>query len=575
LSEILTKDLSNENMCDSIIESILECILSLPVKTAHYATLIGNLSLTKNVIGEKFSREIKKQFEASMKAGNWILSKLCVKIFAELTNAHVVHVDTLIKLYKTLMTFAMTVEFDARLHVSFMYLIVATLPNCHVLRESNPEEFDEILKFTYRQFEKRKGSQSKSFAFVKRDWLDSMWNQLQSIKDWQTIGVFRPYLKFEKLMSHETVSDQFSDFVIPSQDEIKPFSRNRIGLRLEKDPNMEPIDEFILEEHINDILFFYYKHSHDDCAQALIQLCQKTTTSLILIDIVLSNLFLQKPILPKLYFETILYDFTKFDKRTTLMLIKYIDSVFILMDDLAIDCYDRFVEFFGFLLAQVNYQWVWGNWATVLKTPNTTQYRFLVDVFHLLKRECQHSTLKHLTPQEFHGLIGSAPIPAEITSKEVIKLANLFWEEKPSTEVEFLIQDGKFSQLQLFQGLLLAGKTFSHLMNILSRHQMVFVSHSSNKVELLDLVFSHWNNSNQWIQICIEKWIEFKILSLRDVVEYFVSKGGNLDAKWIRDIVCLMLSKSISKDDYLLCQNTFNKKEHNLILTKIATLEQN
>lgn len=213
------------------------------------------------------------------------------------------------------------------------------------------------------------------FGNQKEDYLEIMWQQLKSCKeqDWRVSSILKPYLAFESKLSKEKKNQDslLKDFKIP---ELNPsvklvrLCKGRLGLyestEMDDDFKVSPIDKFVVEEYIGDTLYFY-NINHQDCVTQLLNLPIRFQYEHLLIDVIFGHMLL----LPKSPFRLVYYGVVlvnlckeKSNNNVIPMIARYIDLLFEKADQLDIESYDRFAEWFAFHLSNFDYKWNWDIW---------------------------------------------------------------------------------------------------------------------------------------------------------------------------------------------------------------------
>lgn len=537
---------------DFILKSVLECSLSLPLKTPYYASLVGLICLSRPKFGYDVVTETKQALIEKMKQGEWMKVKLVLRFLCELTNYYLLSTEYLVIIFKQLCKYLLNSKYTFPLKDTITYLIISNLPWCgKVLDLEQKEDLNLIINSLSSYMNFRKIGNLKSFSFQKDDYLNMMWKQLSTLQKqgWKVQCLIKPY--FENLSKIQyQLNDQFKDFQMTDFDGfLKPIQKNRIGLKLDEDEKKKPIDYFLIEELINDVLYFYNPFGFLEASKALFSIPYKYSYQESLIDTLFSNILQINIQFPLIYYNFIIINLSENTKFVSL-LIDYIDNLFVLLDEMDIEVYDRFCEFLSFILNHFNLKWIWGNWIHILSKSETIQYQFLKDLFQELLKFVSYDKLIGEIPLEFHSLIPLNPLPISIElSQDQLIIIESFKNLKDLEK--------SFNQKDLIYAFLYCGKSFSHIMNLLSKYSSLFENE-----EMIFSIFNYWRDNKQMIEILIDKCLEYKVINLESLFTFIFNQKNFLENKWIWNIIYNIFKKDST------CLDIFTRKISSLLSNK-------
>lgn len=564
LSGSLLNDL--DDYYQYILKCIMKCALNLALKPQYYASLIALICLQRPKFGYDIITETKKEFLEGIKQGEWMKVKLTLRFICELTNYYVLGSDYLILIFKSLLKYLSNSKYIFTLKDTICYIIIANLPWCgRVLNIEKQEDLNSIIESLSNYMNYRKMNTLKSFSFQKDDFLSMMWKQLLTLQKstWKVQSLIKPNFENCSKIQYQ-LNDQFKQFTLDDFDVLlKPIQKNRIGLKLDEDEKKKPIDYFLIEEYINDVVYFYNPFGHMEATKALNFIPYRYGYLESLIDTLFSNILQINLQFPLIYYNLIIIDLSENPKFVSL-LIDYIDNLFVLLDEMDIEIYDRFCDFLAFILNHFNLKWIWGNWVHILSKTETIQYQFLKDLFEELLRYVSFDKLKGEIPNEFYPLLPNEPIPISL------ELSN---DQKVIIEQLTHLQDlkGSNNMYDLIYSFLYSSKSISHFMNLLSKYHKVFENQNE---EMIKGIFNYWKNNHQMIEISIEKCLEYKIISPESLYQYIFSLK-DLSSKWIWCIIYNTLKKETNSLEIFTKKISHLLNYHNITNRCIPILRKN
>ena len=157
-----------------------------------------------------------------------------------------------------------------------------------------------------------------------------MWSQIKYFKDstWKQTAIPKTYLLLENKKPKQHSLEELPPMNPASRNVDYRFfkgdlnlfkqQQQQIGAGAEDIPSMTPIDRLIVQEYIEDTLYFF-NPSHKECVkQLLLRVPVKFNCDYALIDFILSQLFLlPSPPFKMVYYGVILVDLCRAEPRIT------------------------------------------------------------------------------------------------------------------------------------------------------------------------------------------------------------------------------------------------------------------
>lgn len=475
--------------------------------------------------------------------------------------------------------------------------------------EQLPEDIDRLLVGIQAYFSIRRHLIDSGFSiFVDiakdhtsndKDFLEDLWGRIQDLSNngWKLESVPRPYLSFEaQLVAGK--SHDFGPIICPEQPRLPSttssvaFGRQKHEADLKypqrnrklnifpqnKIEDLAPIDQFIMEEYLLDILLFL-NGCRKECAAYMVGLPVPFRYEYLMAELVFSQLLLlPQPRFKSTYYALVIMDLCKaLPGAFPAVVAGAVRALFDKIAELDTECRARLILWFSHHLSNFQFIWPWEEWAYVLELSKWAPQRVFVQ--EVLEREVRLSYwekikqsvenapgLEELLPpkggpnfrynaengrnkaewlalsEELNGLVRGRQTVREIIS----------WVEEnviPVHGLEVTIQ-------VVIQTLLNIGaKSFTHLMTVLERYGQVIAKvcpDEDRQVMLINEVSTFWRNSTQMTAIAIDRMMGYRLISNLAIVRWVFS-SENVDQFHTSDRPWEILRNAVSKTYNRIC----------------------
>eukprot|EP01080_Neovahlkampfia_damariscottae_P004744 gene4744-8326_t len=528
-----------------IIDSVSTCITELPCKTKIYAELIHLISYKEPKFPTLLIDNLNILLEENLKNGNWIKMKLILRFLFQLEQFSLFSYEDVSSLLSTF--FSKTKEENTTTDIkdSFCYIVISTLPWVSKVSKEFIEEIEDYLD----DRNKKKFSSLKGLSKNQNDFLKTIWNQIKKqiqIKETSTGDVEEENFKSLKKFEISIKTDDTSK---------KEYYRNILSI---EDDTISMEDNFFIEEYIFDILFLYNKHGYKECVNALLQInFHDLDINVKIIDIIFSELFL----LPNLNFSEVYYFLlicelcerrVEFSRITYRYILYFFDKI----EEMDSQIRDRFCSYLAFHLDYFNFQFNWKKFEFNFddEKKNFKQINFLKDLFEEMLNLSFFEKLIEYIPNSFHSLF---PLKKQIDLKSKNEQVIMTMKERKSN---FEIKNLNIEKNDLLKSILYLGSTsYSHLQTFIKRYIELIKEMEMNDV--LNYTKEFWNCSNQMLKITFEIYVELKVVSSLDLLNWVINQNDfDFDRKFIWDLIFSLLKKIDNPTIELL--NSISKKSN-------------
>lgn len=587
---VLSREL--EHYRDDILELLLQCAELLPHKVPFYGLLVGLINLEK----EDFAKEIvdisHTKFQDAIDVGNCDRIRISMRFLICLMCSNVISPSSMIEIFETLLSSAATtVDEDAgnpcwQARADFyISCILSCLPwGGAELNEQVPDEFERVMVGIQSYLSIRRYSPDVFFSVFdtdsdstpdRKDFLEDLWDRIQvlSHNGWKTDSVPRPYLAFEAQLvdgktytlpptncsSQSTVSSMRSNVSIEREKHDAELKYPRRLRRLSIFPSnkfesMQPVDHFVVEEYLLDVLLFF-NGCRKECATYLVGLPVPFRYEYLMAETIFSQLLL----LPQAPFKSLYYTLVIIDLCKALpgafpaVVAGAVRALFEKIADLDMECRTRLILWFSHHLANFQYIWPWEEWAYVKDLPKWAPQRVFVQ--EILEREIRLSYFDKIKQS-----IENAPALEELLPpkggpcfkystendqggeghKLSLELNNMVKGKKTTREIILWIEEvlipvhgNLFASEVVIQTLLdIGSKSFTHLITVLERYGLVVAKLCTDidmQVRVINEVTSYWKNNTQMIAITIDRMMGYRLISNLAIVSWVFSEANVTD----------------------------------------------
>ncbi|CAI5459427.1 unnamed protein product [Closterium sp. Yama58-4] len=319
----------------------------------------------------------------------------------------------------------------------FVFCVLACLPfTAQDWQESHPDELASLLAAAQGYMEARSPLIFPALAVFEpqpndttppQDYLEELWDRIKAIKEdsWKAESVPRPHVAVKERLS-SSMRHPLGLFTPPppppaatpldadaDMDEgdgehkqtraaarqrfeaLQQFPPPRIGrLKLfppaKTDATMSPIDRFVVQEYLLDVLF-YMNGSRKECASYLVGLPVPFRYEYVMAETVFSQLLLlPRPPFRPIYYTIVLVDLCKaLPGAFPAVLAGAVRALFSRAAIMDVECRTRVIQWLAHHLSNFAFVWPWAAWAAVARQPEWAPQRVFVS--EVLEREIRLS----------------------------------------------------------------------------------------------------------------------------------------------------------------------------------------
>lgn len=429
--------------------------------------------------------------------------------------------------------------------------------------------------------------------------MEDLWGRIQDLSNngWKLESIPRPYLSFEAQLvagkSHDlgpiNCPEQPS---LPATASSVSYGRQKHDADLKypqrirklnifpqnKLEDLAPIDQFIMEEYLLDILLFL-NGCRKECAAYMAGLPVPFRYEYLMAETVFSQLLLlPQPRFKPIYYALVIMDLCKaLPGAFPAVVAGAVRALFDKIAELDMECRTRLILWFSHHLSNFQFIWPWEEWAYVLELPKWAPQRvFVQEVLEREVRLCYLEKIKQsienapgleelLPPKGGPNFRYSAEngrnkaewlalsedlngmVRGRQTAREIIS-----WIDENVAPVH-----GLDVTLQVvIQTLLNIGsKSFTHLMTVLERYGQVIAKvcpDEDRQAMLISEVSTFWKNSTQMTAIAIDRMMGYRLISNLAIVKWVFSPV-NVDQFHTSDLSWEILRNAVSKTYNRIC----------------------
>lgn len=385
---------SMESKKSDLLRLLLSNVAKHPMQSATYATFVGLLNVKSHVFGSESVAKAMQQFMLALYEGSWERAQGLIMFMANLVNANVVTVESMLQLLNALADVCEEEDALKGRRDFHAQLVLITLPM--VGRELyEKREMGLQLLIKRMQVYVKKDRNNAGVVQLLRIWnygempqhesLDLLWQQILRLQrdHWIEHQIQRPYVAFDERLS--TAMQHHLSVLKPPKHLAEPSIRyprerlvfhlfeliefpNRLSLPEEVD-----IERYVLEAHIRELLQLHHLE-RKKCAERMLAYCS-TKPKLALEHCVIEVLLGEMLLLPSssyitLNYGAIIIELCRLDQiKFTRIVALAADMLFNQLESMSVTSFDRFVNWFSHHLSNFRYQWNWQDWESCTKLP--------------------------------------------------------------------------------------------------------------------------------------------------------------------------------------------------------------
>ncbi|KAH9790037.1 nuclear cap-binding protein subunit 1 [Citrus sinensis] len=561
-----------EHSSDDVPHYIINCAEQIPHKIPLYGTL------------------------DALDSGNCDRIRILMRFLTVMMCSKILQPGSLVVVFETLLSSAATTVDEDKGNPSwqaradfYVTCILSCLPwGGAELIEQVPEEIERVMAGLEAYLSIRRHTSDTGLSFfeeddesgkglVEKDFLEDLWHRVQALSSngWKLDSVPRPHLSFEaQLVSGK--SHEFGPISCPEQPDVptavsgithgkqkhdaelkypQRIRRLNIFPASKSEVDMQPIDRFILEEYLLDVLLFF-NGCRKECAFYMVNLPVPFRYEYLMAETIFSQA------LPGAF---------------PAVVAGAVRALFEKIADLDMECRIRFILWFSHHLSNFQFIWPWEEWAYVLDLPKWAPQRVFVQ--EVLEREVRLSywdkvkqsienapALEELLPpkggpnfkysmedgrerSEEHAL--SAELTNKVKGRQTAREI-IVWVEESVYPIHGL---GVTIKVVVQTLLDIGSKSFTHLITVLERYGQVISKicpDHDKQLMLIEEVSLFWKNNTQNAAISIDRMMGYRLISNLAIVRWVFSPE-NIDQFHTSDRPWEVLRNAVSKTYNRIC----------------------
>ncbi|KAA8527195.1 hypothetical protein F0562_008576 [Nyssa sinensis] len=387
-----------EHSGNDILAYLLQCAEQLPHKTPLYGTLVGLLNLENEDFVKKVVENTQTNLQDALDYGNCNGIRLLMRFLTVMVCSKVLQPSSLVVVFETLLSSAATTVDEEKGNPSwqaradfYITCILSCLPwGGAELVEQVPEEIERVMVGIEAYLRIRRRVSDVAFsvfedtdepekAIGEKDFLEDLWGRIQDLSNngWKLDSVPRPHLPFEAQLvagkSHDVgpiscpeqpdLPVALSGITYGKQKheaELKyPQRIRRLNIfPTSKTEDLQPIDRFVVEEYLLDVLLFL-NGCRKECASYMVGLPVPFRYEYLMAETIFSQLLLlpQPPFKP-MYYTLVIIDLCKaLPGAFPAVVAGAVRALFDKIADLDMECRTRLILWFSHHLS--NFQFIW------------------------------------------------------------------------------------------------------------------------------------------------------------------------------------------------------------------------
>ncbi|XP_054800174.1 nuclear cap-binding protein subunit 1 [Prosopis cineraria] len=600
-----------EHSESDVLQFLLDCAEQLPHKISLYGTVIGLINLEHEDFVRKLVEKTQTDFQDALNCGNCNRVRILMRLMTVMMCSKVLQPSSLVVVFETLLSSAATTVDEEKGNPSwqpcadfYITCILSCLPwGGAELMEQVPEEIEGVMFGIEAYLSIRRHNSDAGLSFFDsnneterslgdKDFLEDLWDRVKSLSSngWKVDSVPRPHLSFEaQLVSGK--SHELGPISCPNIPDPPPipsgiaYGKQRHEAELKypqrirrlnifppsKTEDLQPIDRFVMEEYLLDVLLFF-NGCRKECASFMAGLPVPFRYEYLMAETIFSQLLmLPQPPFKPIYYTLVIIDLCKaLPGAFPAVVAGAVRALFEKIADLDMECRIRLILWFSHHLSNFQFIWPWEEWAYVLDLPKWAPQRVFVQ--EVLDREVRLSYwdkvkqsienapgLEELLPPKGGPNFKYGAEDDKENSEHVLsgELNNMVKGRVPIREIIAWIDENvlpnnglEVSLRVTIQTLLNIGsKSFTHLITVLERYGQVIAKvcpDQDKQVMLIAEVSSLWKSNTQMTAIAIDRMMGYRLVSNLAIVRWVFSPE-NIEQFHTSDRPWEVLRNAVSK----------------------------
>ncbi|GJP35531.1 hypothetical protein CLOM_g20040 [Closterium sp. NIES-68] len=427
-----------------LLPLLMQCAEDLPQKAPFYTTLVSLLNVDYEEFGASVVEHVMAGLQAAFETGECNKMRILLRLLALLSVAAVVPESEVLQVLSLLVDTA-TTHLDPTAGGNpnwqpradfFVFCVLACLPfAAQDWQQSNPDDLSTLLAAVESYMAARSSLVFPALTVFEpqptdttppQDYLEDLWDRIKACKEdsWKAESVPRPHVAVKDRLS-SSMRHPLGLFTPPppppaatqpdvdadmdeggdEQKQTRAAARQRFEALQEFPPRigrlklfppaktdaaMAPIDRFVVQEYLLDVLF-YMNGSRKECASYLVGLPVPFRYEYVMAETVFSQLLLlPRPPFRPIYYTIVLVDLCKaLPGAFPAVLAGAVRALFSRAAIMDVECRTRVIQWLAHHLSNFAFVWPWAAWAAVARQPEWAPQRVFVS--EVLEREIRLS----------------------------------------------------------------------------------------------------------------------------------------------------------------------------------------
>eukprot|EP00271_Cylindrocystis_brebissonii_P014828 TRINITY_DN36413_c0_g1_i1.p1 TRINITY_DN36413_c0_g1~~TRINITY_DN36413_c0_g1_i1.p1 ORF type:complete len:998 (+),score=280.61 TRINITY_DN36413_c0_g1_i1:180-3173(+) len=414
---VFKRDLEDKDLAADILKVLVQSAEELSHKAPLYATLAGLLDAEHSAFVDQLVVLTGEQMQAALDSGEDANRlRLLLRFLAMLMATGVVAATTLVQVFDLLLAAAAAIMDEGTGNPLwqpradfYVFCVLTTLPFCalELIEQTSREEVSRLLSSVEAYRSLRKVSSQPGFqvflpqteqqgqageAPVEEDFLEDLFVRIRALEanEWVGQAVPRPWLAFQERLRAIKAHEMSALSLPPVPPRPSPATevacarqhfeaqqahpvrmrRLRIFPVANTDEAMSPIDRFLVEEYLLDVLF-YLNGCRRECAAYMAGLPVPFRYEFVMAETVFSQLLLlPRPPFKLIYYTVVMVDLCKaLPGAFPSVVASAVKLLFERVGECDVECRWRLVQWLSHHLSNLGFVWPWDKWAAVLQRP--------------------------------------------------------------------------------------------------------------------------------------------------------------------------------------------------------------
>lgn len=607
LSEVLISEL--ENYEELIMKTIFDCAKALSYKTSIYSSLVSIILSSKRELGSTFYDHYRREFIQCLKNKDYYAIKLIVRFSVELYNSNVFSKDTVTKMLLELLSHVMPSkkrEYNdptpPKQYIGDFY--VGVILSSVILSKDQDIYTQDIHDLIKRYMELRLPLPSSIFDdeylreniedededlfnamlpyYSNGDWLQKLFDifdtfvksgkRLEStLCPWKNDEVNRQSL-YEPLdpnfnifgdMDSATISDIVLFSLCASTDicmfafphtpiKLLPYDLTLRG-KLEdgKEYDLSPMEKWLLDDYIQDVLHFFKVSPKDAVAQLQMVPFNFEYIEAYLCEVIIGEMLRTPSPHKYVYYGHIIMELCKtYFETFPSFLGGSIDTIFRRANSMDFNSLNTFINWFSFHLSNFDFKWDWKKWVASVSPEEDSEQVYLIKetlvkllglsyyerIVKSVPEECKpFLPLKLDTTNIFSSRSSGSDEDSYLSHPISIELFRMLESSTPVDEIKRKIEE--ICEQNIFSNnvviniltralLTLGTKSMTSLSYVIGQYKELLIDLKSETSmdDVLNGILEHYHTSSQHIIISSLQMLRSNVLKPVDIIKFSLCK---------------------------------------------------